>query len=153
MPSPFVATGSIVGATLALKVYGKQLVYLDNAASAQKPAAVLDAVFLRAVAASYGARFAETLTGFKWIANRAMELEREKDYTRLGDEISAARRALPWVTYTDPELAHVGLSARAAQADERHARAALDVAAAGAEQLFVTTFTPPPVACGPQARG
>ena len=29
---------------LALKVYGKQLVYLDNAASAQKPNAVLDAM-------------------------------------------------------------------------------------------------------------
>ena len=27
---------------LALKIYGKQLVYLDNAASAQKPAAVLN---------------------------------------------------------------------------------------------------------------
>ena len=27
---------------LALKVYGKQLVYLDNAASAQKPTAVLE---------------------------------------------------------------------------------------------------------------
>ena len=27
---------------LALQIYGKPLVYLDNAASAQKPAAVLD---------------------------------------------------------------------------------------------------------------
>ena len=32
------------GRRIALKVYGKPLVYLDNAASAQKPKAVLDRV-------------------------------------------------------------------------------------------------------------
>lgn len=32
-----------------------------------------------------------------WLASRRALLEREKDHTRLGDEIAAARRALPWV--------------------------------------------------------
>jgi phosphomannomutase len=48
-----------------------------------KPRAVLASIVsspqLGRIAASLGVRYAETLTGFKWIANRAMELERDPD--------------------------------------------------------------------------
>ncbi|TNY06850.1 DUF899 family protein, partial [Escherichia coli] len=33
----------------------------------------------------------------RWLAERQALLDREKALTRLGDEVSAARRALPWV--------------------------------------------------------
>jgi predicted dithiol-disulfide oxidoreductase (DUF899 family) len=33
----------------------------------------------------------------EWQAARAPLLEREKTYTRLGDELARQRRALPWV--------------------------------------------------------
>jgi phosphomannomutase len=36
---------------------------------------IVSSVQLKAIAAAKGARFEETLTGFKWIANRAMELQ------------------------------------------------------------------------------
>jgi phosphomannomutase len=36
---------------------------------------IVSSVQLKAIAAAKGARFEETLTGFKWIANRAMELK------------------------------------------------------------------------------
>jgi phosphomannomutase len=38
---------------------------------------IVSSVQLKAIAAAKGARFEETLTGFKWIANRAMELKPE----------------------------------------------------------------------------
>jgi phosphomannomutase len=40
-------------------------------------ASLVSSPMLGAVAAKLGVRYEETLTGFKWIANRAMELERE----------------------------------------------------------------------------
>ncbi len=40
-------------------------------------ASIVSSPLLGRIAASLGVRYEETLTGFKWIANRAMELERE----------------------------------------------------------------------------
>jgi len=53
---------------LALKPYGKPLVYLDNAASAQKPRAVLDR--MRAV---YESEYANVHRGLHYLANAATE--------------------------------------------------------------------------------
>jgi predicted dithiol-disulfide oxidoreductase (DUF899 family) len=36
-------------------------------------------------------------TRAEWLAARAELLEREKDYTRMGDELARQRRELPWV--------------------------------------------------------
>src|SRR5258707_7872874 len=53
---------------LALKVYGKQLVYLDNAASAQKPTAVLDRM-----TEAYKSEYANVHRGLHYLANAATE--------------------------------------------------------------------------------
>jgi len=53
---------------LALKVYGKDLVYLDNAASAQKPKAVLDRI-----REAYTSEYANVHRGLHYLANAATE--------------------------------------------------------------------------------
>jgi cysteine desulfurase/selenocysteine lyase len=53
---------------LDLKVYGKQLVYLDNAASAQKPNAVLDRL-----TKAYTTEYANVHRGLHYLANAATE--------------------------------------------------------------------------------
>src|SRR5437867_10715170 len=53
---------------LAMKVYGKPLVYLDNAASAQKPKAVLDRLHH-----AYTAEYANVHRGLHYLANAATE--------------------------------------------------------------------------------
>src|SRR5438046_4238635 len=53
---------------LALKVYGKSLVYLDNAASAQKPTAVLDRM-----TEAYKSEYANVHRGLHYLANAATE--------------------------------------------------------------------------------
>jgi cysteine desulfurase/selenocysteine lyase len=53
---------------LALKVHGKPLVYLDNAATAQKPRAVLDALL-----GSYEREYANVHRGLHYLANAATE--------------------------------------------------------------------------------
>ncbi|HZW52321.1 MAG TPA: SufS family cysteine desulfurase, partial [Rudaea sp.] len=53
---------------LSRTVYDKPLVYLDNAASAQKPQAVIDAV-----AAAYGAEYANVHRGLHFLSNLATE--------------------------------------------------------------------------------
>src|SRR6201986_3478042 len=53
---------------LALQVYGKQLVYLDNAASAQKPTAVLDRM-----TEAYKSEYANVHRGLHYLANAATE--------------------------------------------------------------------------------
>ena len=53
---------------LALKVYGKPLVYLDNAASAQKPSAVLDRM-----TEAYKSEYANVHRGLHYLANAATE--------------------------------------------------------------------------------
>ncbi|WP_127079034.1 cysteine desulfurase [Rhodomicrobium lacus] len=51
---------------LSLEVYGKPLVYLDNAASAQKPKVVLDAILK-----SYSEEYANVHRGLHYLANAA----------------------------------------------------------------------------------
>src|SRR6201999_2303385 len=53
---------------LALQVYGKPLVYLDNAASAQKPQAVLDRINQ-----AYTTQYANVHRGLHYLANEATE--------------------------------------------------------------------------------
>jgi cysteine desulfurase/selenocysteine lyase len=53
---------------LALEVYGKPLVYLDNAASAQKPQAVLDRLHQ-----AYTSEYANVHRGLHYLANAATE--------------------------------------------------------------------------------
>ena len=53
---------------LAMQVYGKKLVYLDNAASAQKPNAVLDRMTL-----AYKTEYANVHRGLHYLANAATE--------------------------------------------------------------------------------
>jgi cysteine desulfurase/selenocysteine lyase len=53
---------------LALKVYGKDLVYLDNAASAQKPSAVLERM-----TQAYTSEYANVHRGLHYLANAATE--------------------------------------------------------------------------------
>jgi len=53
---------------LAMKVYGQPLVYLDNAASAQKPRAVLDRI-----AKAYTSEYANVHRGLHYLANAATE--------------------------------------------------------------------------------
>src|SRR3974390_615718 len=53
---------------LALQVYGKPLVYLDNAASAQKPQAMLDAL-----QKAYREEYANVHRGLHYLANAATE--------------------------------------------------------------------------------
>src|SRR6201992_2403022 len=53
---------------LAMKVYGKPLVYLDNAASAQKPNAVLDRM-----TEAYKTEYANVHRGLHYLANAATE--------------------------------------------------------------------------------
>ena len=53
---------------LAMQVYGKPLVYLDNAASAQKPQAVLDRI-----QQAYTSEYANVHRGLHYLANAATE--------------------------------------------------------------------------------
>ena len=62
---------------LAMQVYGKPLVYLDNAASAQKPQVVLDRI-----QQAYTSEYANVHRGLHYLANAATEAYeggREKD--------------------------------------------------------------------------
>src|SRR6201995_4503620 len=54
--------------SLGLKFYGKPLVYLDNAASAQKPTAVLDRM-----TEAYKSEYANVHRGLHYLANAATE--------------------------------------------------------------------------------
>src|SRR6187397_842072 len=53
---------------LSMQVYGKPLVYLDNAASAQKPRAVLDRL-----TQAYETEYANVHRGLHYLANAATE--------------------------------------------------------------------------------
>ena len=53
---------------LAMQVYGKPLIYLDNAASAQKPKAVLDRL-----TQAYTSEYANVHRGLHYLANTATE--------------------------------------------------------------------------------
>jgi cysteine desulfurase/selenocysteine lyase len=80
---------------LAMQIYGKQLVYLDNAASAQKPRAVLDRI-----EEAYTRQYANVHRGLHFLANEATEAyenAREKVATFLNakrkEEIVFTRNA------------------------------------------------------------
>jgi cysteine desulfurase / selenocysteine lyase len=70
---------------LALKVYGKDLVYLDNAASAQKPKAVLDRI-----TEAYTSEYANVHRGLHYLANAATEAY-EGARTRVAQFLNAQR--------------------------------------------------------------
>lgn len=44
----------------------------------------------------------QTVSRDAWVKARVALLEKEKEFTRLKDELSAARRELPWVEVTEP---------------------------------------------------
>ncbi|MHC4054737.1 cysteine desulfurase [Bradyrhizobium sp. 25ACV] len=70
---------------LALQVYGKPLVYLDNAASAQKPSAVLDRM-----TQAYTSEYANVHRGLHYLANAATEAY-EGGRTKVAQFINAPR--------------------------------------------------------------
>ncbi|MBR0701031.1 cysteine desulfurase [Bradyrhizobium diazoefficiens] len=70
---------------LAMQVYGKNLVYLDNAASAQKPSAVLDRM-----TQAYTSEYANVHRGLHYLANAATEAY-EGGRTKVAQFINAAR--------------------------------------------------------------
>lgn len=70
---------------LALQVYGKKLVYLDNAASAQKPSAVLDRM-----TQAYQSEYANVHRGLHYLANAATEAY-EGGRTKVAQFINAPR--------------------------------------------------------------
>jgi cysteine desulfurase/selenocysteine lyase len=71
---------------LAMQVYGKPLVYLDNAASAQKPKAVLDRL-----TQAYTSEYANVHRGLHYLANAATEAyEGARD--RVAQFLNASRR-------------------------------------------------------------
>src|SRR4051812_2959860 len=70
---------------LAMQIYGKPLVYLDNAASAQKPSAVLDRM-----TQAYTREYANVHRGLHYLANAATEAY-EGGRTKVAQFINAAR--------------------------------------------------------------
>ena len=70
---------------LAMKVYGKPLVYLDNAASAQKPTAVLDRM-----TEAYKSEYANVHRGLHYLANAATEAY-EGGRAKVAKFLNAAR--------------------------------------------------------------
>ncbi|RTL48602.1 MAG: cysteine desulfurase [Bradyrhizobiaceae bacterium] len=70
---------------LATKVYGKPLVYLDNAASAQKPSAVLNRM-----TEAYQSEYANVHRGLHYLANAATEAY-EGGRTKVAQFINARR--------------------------------------------------------------
>ena len=71
---------------LSTRVYGKKLVYLDNAASAQKPSAVLDRL-----TQAYASEYANVHRGLHYLANAATEAyEGARD--RIARFLNAERR-------------------------------------------------------------
>jgi cysteine desulfurase/selenocysteine lyase len=70
---------------LAMQVYGKPLVYLDNAASAQKPKAVLDRLMQ-----AYTSEYANVHRGLHYLANAATEAY-EGARTKVAQFLNARR--------------------------------------------------------------
>jgi cysteine desulfurase/selenocysteine lyase len=71
---------------LAMQVYGQRLVYLDNAASAQKPRAVLDRL-----EAAYTSQYANVHRGLHFLANEATEAY-ENAREKVAAFLNAARK-------------------------------------------------------------
>ena len=91
---------------LAMQVYGKPLVYLDSAASAQKPNAVLDRM-----TQAYKTEYANVHRGLHYLANAATEAyegartkvqhflnaKRPEEITHEGFREALMRGALEWL--------------------------------------------------------
>jgi phosphomannomutase len=74
-------TGNQVGALLGHYMLTRGLADEDKAAEGSLViASIVSSPMLSGIAAALGAHYDETLTGFKWIANRAMELKKEKGW-------------------------------------------------------------------------
>ena len=73
---------------LSMQVYGKPLIYLDNAASAQKPKAVLDRL-----QHAYTAEYANVHRGLHYLANAATEAY-EDARAKVAAFLNAARHNL-----------------------------------------------------------
>src|SRR5436853_7904037 len=71
---------------LAMEVYGKPLIYLDNAASAQKPKAVLERLHH-----AYTAEYANVHRGLHYLANAATEAY-EEAREKVQRFVNAARK-------------------------------------------------------------
>jgi phosphomannomutase len=74
-------TGNQVGVLLGHYILTGGLVRERAEGDVLTIASIVSSPMLGVVAAQMGAHYDETLTGFKWIANRAMELEKEKGWT------------------------------------------------------------------------
>src|ERR1700757_3700713 len=70
---------------LAMQIYGKPLVYLDNAASAQKPKVVLDRIMQ-----AYTSEYANVHRGLHYLANAATEAY-EGARTKVAQFLNARR--------------------------------------------------------------
>jgi cysteine desulfurase/selenocysteine lyase len=70
---------------LAMQIYGKPLVYLDNAASAQKPSAVLDRM-----TQAYTSEYANVHRGLHYLANAATEAS-EGARAKVAQFVNASR--------------------------------------------------------------
>jgi phosphomannomutase len=70
-------TGNEVGVLLGHDLLESAIAEGASPASLLVALSIVSSPLLPRIAAALGARCAETLTGFKWIANRAMEVERE----------------------------------------------------------------------------
>ena len=97
---------------LAVEPYGKPLVYLDNAASAQKPRAVIDRIVT-----AYESEYANVHRGLHYLANAATEAyEGAREKVRaflnaeLSDEIVFTRSATEAINLVAASfgLAHIG---------------------------------------------
>ncbi|MDB5217893.1 MAG: Phosphomannomutase [Myxococcaceae bacterium] len=78
-------TGNQVGALLGHYLLTGGLKHLDRAVAADggEPvvlASIVSSPMLGVMASALGAHYEEVLTGFKWIANRAMDLKKEKGW-------------------------------------------------------------------------
>ena len=86
---------------------------------------IVSSPMLGAVAAAHGARFEQTLTGFKWIANAAMDLEREGLRFVFGYEEALGFTVGPAVRDKDGISAAVWFADLVA-AEAEHGRTVLD---------------------------
>jgi cysteine desulfurase/selenocysteine lyase len=98
---------------LARTVYGKPLTYLDNAASAQKPQAVIDAI-----ANAYRDEYANVHRGLHFLSNAATEAyENARDSVRRfvnaehSDEIIFTRNATEAINLVAASFGHLAIGA------------------------------------------
>ena len=106
---------------LSMQVYGKPLVYLDNAASAQKPQAVLDRLNQ-----AYTCEYANVHRGLHYLANAATEGyegAREKvrriPQRRRGRKRSSSPATPPRRSTSSPTRSRASASSRATRSSSR----------------------------------